>query len=112
MRRRWGSALVMAGCGLAVGGASIVSGSVVSGLGLMVFFLVAAVLVSPWAFPRSVTDESAGVASETDGRPIVYWRPGCPYCMRLRAPLCRDGRPPPWVANWAAPARAAFVRQV
>jgi mycoredoxin len=64
--------------GLVIGGASLLAGSRGSGLGLLVFFLVAALLVSPRAFPRSLTDEAARVASDDDGRPIVYWRPGCP----------------------------------
>ena len=102
----------MIACGVALGGAEAVSGSPWTGLGLGVFFLVAALLVSPRAFPRSLTDEAARVASDDDGRPIVYWRPGCPYCMRLRARLGRDARRLHWVDIWADPDGAASVREV
>ena len=77
----------------------------------VVFFLVFAglgVLVSPRAFPRSVTD----AAARADGRPIVYWRPGCPFCIRLRAGLGRDARRLQWVDIWSDPAGAASVRDV
>jgi mycoredoxin len=99
-------------CGLVIGGAELASGSRGGGLGLLVFFLVAALLVSPRAFPRSLTDEAARVASDNDGQPIVYWRPGCPYCMRLRARLGRDARRLHWVDIWADPDGAASVREV
>lgn len=110
--RRWSSTAVLAVGGLAIGGASVAAGSLVSGFGILLFFLVAALLVSPRAFPRSLTDEAARVASETDGRPIVYWRPGCPYCLRLRARLGRDARRLHWVDIWADPDGAASVREV
>jgi mycoredoxin len=110
--RRWSSSLGMIVCGVFLGGAEVISGSPWTGLALGVFFLVAALLLSPRAFPRSLTDEAARVASEDDGRPIVYWRPGCPYCMRLRARLGWDARRLHWVDIWADPAGAASVREV
>jgi glutaredoxin len=110
--RRWSSTLLLAVAGVAVGGASLLAGSTVSGVGILVFFLIAAVLVSPRAFPRSLTDEAARVASANDGQPIVYWRPGCPYCLRLRARLGRDARRLHWVDIWADPEGAASVREV
>lgn len=46
---------------------------------------------------------------------VVYWRPGCPYCMKLRLML-RFGRPRPRevteVNIWQDPEAAAFVRSV
>src|ERR1700761_4845179 len=112
MMRRWGPSLAMVLSGVVVGGATVLSGSLASGLGLLAFFLVAAVPLSPRAFPHALTDEAARVASEDDGQPIVYWRPGCPYCLRLRARLGRDARRLHWVDIWADPAGAASVREV
>lgn len=101
----------MLGCGLALGAVVLASGSV--GLGVaMVLCFGGAVLLSPRAFPRSVTDAQARESSARDGRPIVYWRPGCPYCMRLRAGLGRDARRLHWVDIWRDPAGAATVRGV
>ena len=43
---------------------------------------------------------------------VVYWRPGCPYCVRLRVHL-RVRRLWPQMCNIRTdPAAAAFVRSV
>ena len=102
----------MAGSGVVVGGAQALAGSRWTGLAILVFFLAAALVVSPRAFPRSVTDAAAREASELEGRPIVYWRPGCPYCLRLRVRLGRDANRLLWVDIWADPEGAASVREV
>jgi mycoredoxin len=40
----------------------------------------------------------------------VYWRPGCPYCARLRQELQALGLPAREVNIWADPSAAAVVR--
>ena len=40
----------------------------------------------------------------------VYWRPGCPYCARLRQDLRALGLPAREVNIWANPSAAAAVR--
>ncbi len=52
--------------------------------------------------------------TETTPRPVVdvYWRPGCPFCLRLRHALCRARLPVSWHNIWADPQHAAFVRSV
>jgi mycoredoxin len=40
----------------------------------------------------------------------VYWRPGCPYCARLRQDLRVRGLPSREVNTWADPSAAAVVR--
>jgi mycoredoxin len=99
-------------CGLFVGGAQAIAGHRVAGAAIAVFLLLVALAVSPRAFPRSVTDAAARAAAEADGRPILYWRPGCPYCLRLRLRLGRDARRLHWVDIWADPDGAASVRDV
>ena len=47
-----------------------------------------------------------------DGRVIVYWRPGCFFCTRLRLRLGALADEATWVDIWADPAAAAFVRDV
>jgi len=42
----------------------------------------------------------------------VYWRPGCPYCRRLRGDLRRIGLPVREVNIWEDPSAAARVRSV
>ncbi|GAA3004449.1 mycoredoxin [Streptosporangium longisporum] len=43
---------------------------------------------------------------------VVYWRPGCPYCMRLRTRLRLTGLRYSEVDIWKDPDAAAFVRSV
>jgi mycoredoxin len=112
VKRRWSSSLLLVAAAVVIGGADWMAGSRWTAIAVSVFLLVAAVVVSPRAFPRPMTDEAARVASDNDGRPIVYWRPGCPYCIRLRARLGRDARHLLWVDIWADPEGAASVREV
>ncbi|MEU5668598.1 glutaredoxin domain-containing protein, partial [Streptomyces longwoodensis] len=65
---------------------------------------------SPLIYPRSVSASEAAQRSERDGRPIVYWRPGCTYCLRLRLRLGRGARRLHWVDIWRDPDGAAAVR--
>jgi hypothetical protein len=48
--------------------------------------------------------------SVDDGRPIVYWRPGCRYCLRLRVRVGWAGQRAHWVNIWTDPIGAAAVR--
>lgn len=100
MLRRWSPSLLA----LALAVAAAFRYGVVA----LIVGVVVAALVSPRAFPRSVSHASAVAA----GGPIVYWRPGCPYCMRLRAALGRDARRLRWVDIWTDPEAAAAVRAV
>ncbi|WP_433301089.1 glutaredoxin domain-containing protein [Actinoplanes sp. CA-030573] len=97
---------------LFAGVTSLAAGNVGTALVLFLVLTVVAVLTSPRAFPKSVSDASARAASAVDGRPIVYWRPGCPFCIRLRASLGRDANRLHWVDIWADPEGAASVRAV
>jgi glutaredoxin-like protein len=47
-----------------------------------------------------------------DERVWFYWRPGCPYCVRLRRALRRTGLPITEINIWADPVAAAVVRRV
>lgn len=42
----------------------------------------------------------------------VFWRPGCPFCWRLRSKLRRAGVQVDEVNIWEDPAGAAFVRSI
>jgi mycoredoxin len=110
--RRWGSTITVLVCGVVAAGVLFAGSSPVPAAVVLVIFVVLALLVSPRAFPASVPAAEAQRRSDQDGRPIVYWRPGCPFCMRLRASLGRDARRLHWVDIWADPAGAAAVRAV
>ena len=72
----------------------------VGGLGLVAWVL------SPAAFPRSAPHPPARDTV------VVYWRPGCVYCVRLRWSLGRLARRATWVDIWSDDGAAAFVRGV
>jgi len=75
-------------------------------------FAALAVLFSPLVFPSSLTAAQAQERSARDGRPIVYWRPGCRYCLRLRRRLVGRAGQVHWVDIWRDPAGAAAVRAI
>jgi glutaredoxin len=112
MMRRWGLSVGAFVLAVIFGGAELIAGNVGVAVGLYLFFAIIGLIVSPRAFPRSVTDAEARELSSADGRPIVYWRPGCPFCMRLRASIGRDAGRLHWVDIWADPDGAASVRAV
>ncbi|GID26624.1 glutaredoxin domain-containing protein [Paractinoplanes brasiliensis] len=110
--RRWTSSVILVAAGLLGGIPMIADGSVAGGVAVLTAFVLFGVLVSPPAFPRSVTDAEARAAQAVDGRPIIYWRPGCPYCLRLRSSLARRAGRYHWVDIWKDPSAAASVRAV
>ncbi|MFI0895523.1 glutaredoxin domain-containing protein [Streptomyces sp. NPDC020983] len=112
MMRVWVTAFVLLVAGGVCGGISFARGDHGAGAALIVGFLVLAVVNSPVAFPRSVTAAEAVRRSAVDGRAVVYWRPGCTYCLRLRARLGWRARRAYWVNIWQDPAGAAAVREV
>ncbi|MGW1987982.1 glutaredoxin domain-containing protein [Streptomyces collinus] len=110
MARAWGLSVVMLGCGVVVAAGEFAGGRSGAGLLLLVVFVLLAGVNSPLVFPRSVGALEARERSAADGRPVVYWRPGCTYCLRLRLRLGRSARQLHWVDIWRDPAGAAAVR--
>lgn len=100
--------LVLSGSAVATG--QIVKGSPGAAVALLLAFLVLAGVNSPLIFPRSIGAQEAQRRSAVDGRPVVFWRPGCKYCIRLRIRLGRGARQLHWVDIWRDPAGAAAVR--
>lgn len=74
------------------------------------FLLVVAGVLSPWLFPRSLTDSEGRKAAERQQVPLIYWRPGCLYCLRMRIFLGRAGNAAVWIDIWDDPAAAKRVR--
>ncbi|MFC9595319.1 glutaredoxin domain-containing protein [Streptomyces sp. NPDC056944] len=112
MMRVWILPLLLAVAGSLVAAGLIAKGSPGEGAALLALFVLIATLNSPLIFPRSISDEEARRRSEADGRPIVYWRPGCQFCMRLRIRLGRHAGRAHWVNIWRDPDAAAAVRAV
>jgi mycoredoxin len=64
-------------------------------------------------------DRDAGGGGDANGQAaggqdgvVVYWRPGCPYCMALRVRLKLSRLRYTEVDIWKDPRAAAFVRSV
>lgn len=95
-------------CGALIAGVKFGEGSPMAGALLLLLFLGLAFAVSPQLFPRAETAAEA----QADGRPVVYWRPGCPFCIRLRARLGADAGRLHWVDIWRDPEGAAAVRAI
>ncbi len=110
--RRWTLSLLFVAVGLAIAVRRVGDGEPGTGVVWAVVFFVLAVAVSPLVFPRSVGAAEARRRSAEDGRPIVYWRPGCQYCLRLRFRLGRAARRAHWVDIWRDPEGAADVRAI
>ncbi|MFD8812592.1 glutaredoxin domain-containing protein [Streptomyces sp. NPDC059627] len=110
MMRAWILPMLLVLCGSALATGLILKGSPGAAAALLLMFLAFAGMNSPLIFPRSIGAREAQRRSAVDGRPIVFWRPGCTYCMRLRIRLGRSARRMHWVDIWSDPAGAAAVR--
>lgn len=113
MARRWLTPSLLAISGAAIAARQISTGSLLAGAVLGLLFGLLAFILSPLAFPRSIAAAEAQRRAAEDGKPIVYWRTGCPFCLRLRARLGPAGaRRAHWVDIWRDPDGAAAVRAV
>lgn len=112
MTRAWGLPVLYLLCGSLLAAVMISGGTPGAAAGVLVVFVLLAFAHSPLVFPRSVGAVEAQRRSAVDGRPVVYWRAGCAYCLRLRFRLGRGARQLHWVDIWRDPEGAAAVRAV
>ncbi|MER7624659.1 glutaredoxin domain-containing protein [Streptomyces sp. NPDC126503] len=110
-RRPWTLPLLVLALGGALTAVRAAQGSPGGAFAALLLFAPLAAAVSPLAFPRSTGAAEARRLAEADGRPIVYWRPGCAYCLRLRTRLGFRARRAHWVDIWRDPEAAAAVRE-
>lgn len=106
--RMWLLPVLFLACGATIAANQAKDGSVTTALVLGLIFLALAFGFSPLVFPRHTPAAEARAA----GLPIVYWRPGCQYCLRLRLTLLGRARHASWVNIWRDPDGAAAVREV
>ncbi|MGW1747585.1 glutaredoxin domain-containing protein [Streptomyces sp. NPDC002092] len=111
MTRPWILPLVLVLGGSVVAAGLLFRGSPAAAVALLLVFVALAGVNSPLVFPRSIGWPEAQRRSAADGRPVVFWRPGCTYCLRLRLRLGRSARQLYWVDIWRDPAGAAAVRE-
>jgi mycoredoxin len=79
---------------------------------LAVVLVVLLLTMTPVAFPRSPGDAAGRAEAEARGVPLIYWRPGCTFCIRLRLMLGAAGGRAVWVNVRRDPAASARVRSV
>ncbi|MGO0574959.1 glutaredoxin domain-containing protein [Ornithinimicrobium panacihumi] len=69
---------------------------------------------SPWRGRSTTTHQEVQAMADTDPRKdvVIYWRPGCGYCARLKSTLGDAGKDATWINIWQDEEAAAFVRSV
>lgn len=107
--RQWVIAAVAAVAGFALVNFGNVASSIVIMVLVVVFLLV---LTTPVLYPRSLSDDASRVAATEKSVPLIYWRPGCIFCLRLRVALLLRGKKAVWTNIRADAAAAARVRSV
>jgi mycoredoxin len=112
MMRPWILPILLVLCGSAVTAGLVLQGRPGAAAAVLLVFVLLAGVNSCLVFPRSITALEARERSAVDGRPIVFWRPGCTFCLRMRIRLGRSARQAHWVDIWRDPAGAAAVRAV
>ena len=111
MKRVWVLPILFVLCGVGAATALALRGDGGTAAVLLPLFVLFAAVNSPVIFPRSVSAQEAERRSALDGRPVVFWRPGCAYCLRLRLRLGVNARRLHWVDIWRDAAGAALVRE-
>ncbi|WP_030837584.1 glutaredoxin domain-containing protein [Streptomyces hygroscopicus] len=110
MTRAWALPVLLVLSGSVVAAELVSGGNPGAAAALLPVFVILAGVHSPLMFPRPISTLEARRRSAADGRPVVFWRPGCRYCLRLRIRLGRRARQVHWVDIWRDPAGAAVVR--
>lgn len=108
--RAWILPMLFVLSGAVVATGLVLRGSTGAAVALPLVFVLLAGVNSPLIFPRSIGALEAQRRSAVDGRPVVFWRPGCMYCLRLRIRLGRSARQLHWVDIWRDADGAAVVR--
>ncbi|MGW6838908.1 glutaredoxin domain-containing protein [Streptomyces sp. NPDC054949] len=110
MTRAWSLSMLFVLCGSVVAAGVLFRGAPGAAAVLLLLFGLLAGVHSPLVFPKSISAVEAQRRSAVDGRPIVFWRSGCKYCIRLRIRLGREAGRLHWVDIWRDPDGAAAVR--
>lgn len=109
MRRMWIVLLLLV---VAVVAVSVRDGEYLFAGAYLVAGLLLVWWMAPWRGGRTTTHQEV-LAIPEDQRPVViYWRPGCGYCQRLKFALGDAGSRATWVNIWQDEAAAAFVRSL
>lgn len=113
-RAKWWHAAGWSAVALLVTAQLVVSDLAVLAAPVLVLCLLCAYLTSPLAARRSTGHWQALQRHVRHSTVVVYWRPGCVYCLRLRLALwrARVTGTVDWVDIWDDPGGAAYVRDL
>ena len=109
MRRLW---IVLLAVVVVVVSTSIRQGDYLFAVAYAVGGLALVWWTSPWRGGRTTTHQEVLAMPESERPVVVYWRPGCGYCQRLRFALGQDAEKATWVNIWQDEEAAAFVKSV
>lgn len=82
-----------------------------SGIIATIALLAAAWFVSPALGGSGRSWEALRDADQDTRRVVIFWRPGCMFCLRLRTALGTAGNRADWVNIWQDDDGRAFVRE-
>lgn len=90
----------------------LLDGSLYAGLAVLAIGLGSSWWISPWQGGRTVRHRDVQAMSRSDRDVVIYWRPGCRFCARLKSSLGVLGTKAVWVNIWQDREAAEFVRSL
>lgn len=108
MRHLW---IVFLGLTAGLAWNALADGYVVGAIIVGLIGLGLAWLYSPLQGGRTTTQREVTERALHDGV-VIYWRPGCIFCARLKGRLGRHRKKATWVNIWQDEEAAALVRSV
>lgn len=111
-RAQWWNTAALAGAGVLLSAAAVVMGFKLLGVAIVLVCAGLAWYAAPRRGAQPPRHWQAQEELVREGRPIVYWRPGCVHCAMLRLGLGGLAERATWVDIWSDPEGAAFVRDV
>ena len=109
--RRWWSALLVMAFGVIFAVLNVVVGNVVAGVLIGLLLIAFGLAISPAIFPRSRGWAESLRLARSRQAPLILWKPGCSWCIRMRFALGTAGNRAVWVDIWDDPEAAAAARQ-
>lgn len=109
LRARWTKTAVLGG--LAIAMAAVSTGDVVWGVVVPLVYGLGALWASPIGDRHTFRHDEIEALPVAERPLVVYARPGCTYCLRLRVALLGRSEPR-WVDIWDDPEAAAYVRSI